>query len=145
MASTSRPVRFVMLAFAVAACWGCDDTMTGPTATPTPTGPTPTPSAPRLVYVGQTLQGDRANVFVDSVSGTSVTTMPAGQSIQWVWLSGVHSTTSGSCPLGCVANGIWDSGAVSATTFQHTFPTAGTYPYFCTVHGTMMQGTVIVQ
>ena len=89
--------------------------------------------------------GERANVFVDSVSGTATSTIHAGDTVQWVWRSGVHSTTSGTCPLGCVADGIWDSGIAEGTTFQHTFPTAGTFPYFCLVHGTMMQGTVVVE
>jgi plastocyanin len=30
-------------------------------------------------------------------------------------------------------------------TFDRTFPTAGTFPYFCTVHGSMMTGTIVVQ
>ena len=124
---------------------GCDDTMTGPTATPTPSAATPTPAAPRQVFVGKSPDGLRLNVFVDSVSGTSTSTIHAGDSIQWTWLSGSHSTTSGTCPLGCVADGMWDSGVLGGGTFQHTFATAGTYPYFCLVHGTMMQGTVVVQ
>jgi len=28
--------------------------------------------------------------------------------------------------------------------FQHTFTTAGTFPYFCGVHTTMMTGTITV-
>ena len=122
---------------------GCDDTMTGPSATPTPSAPTP--SVFHQVYVGQAAGGARANVFVDAASGTSTTTVHAGETVQWIWLSGTHSTTSGACPLGCVADGLWDSGVVSGATFQHTFPTAGTFPYFCLVHGAMMQGTVVVQ
>ncbi|MGE5414645.1 MAG: plastocyanin/azurin family copper-binding protein [Syntrophomonadaceae bacterium] len=30
-------------------------------------------------------------------------------------------------------------------TFSHTFSQAGQFPYFCTVHQSMMQGMVIVQ
>ena len=48
-------------------------------------------------------------------------------------------------PPGCIPDGLWDSGIGHDITFQHTFPAAGTYPYFCLVHGAMMQGTVIVQ
>lgn len=125
---------------------GCDDTMTGPTPTPTPaTGPTPTPAAPRIVSVGKGEQGELSNVFLDSVSGTATSTIHAGDTIQWTWLSGYHSTTSGTCPLGCVPDGLWDSGIGHGMTFQRTFPAAGTFPYFCSVHGTMMQGTVVVQ
>ena len=122
--------------------------MTGPTATPTPTpsgGPTPTPVSTRIVTVGKGPQGQLSNVFLDTQSGTSTSTIHAGEAIQWVWQSGSHSTTSGTCPLGCVPNGLWDSGIGQAMTFQRTFPTAGTFPYFCLVHGTMMQGTVVVE
>lgn len=140
-----RASRLPLALLLAAAAIGCDDTMTGPSATPTPSVPTPTPSVFHDVYVGQAAGGARANVFVDSGSGTATTTIHAGETVRWVWLSGTHSTTSGACPLGCVADGLWDSGVVSGTTFQHTFPSAGTFPYFCLVHGAMMQGTVVVQ
>jgi hypothetical protein len=146
MTPTLRAARAAFFVILVAVAIGCEDTMTGPTATPTPaTGPTPTPGPPRNVAVGKDPQGLLTNGFFDSVSGTSTSTIHVGQTIQWNWLSGVHSSTSGTCPLGCVPDGLWDSGIAQNLTFQHTFPTAGTYPYFCSVHGTMMQGTVIVQ
>ena len=40
-------------------------------------------------------------------------------------------------------NGVWDSGVRSqGATFTHTFNSAGTFPYYCRVHGQV--GTVIV-
>jgi plastocyanin len=30
-------------------------------------------------------------------------------------------------------------------TFSHTFTQAGSFPYFCTVHQSAMQGMVVVQ
>ena len=33
----------------------------------------------------------------------------------------------------------------SGSTFTHTFPAAGDFPYYCEVHGSMMQGTIVVQ
>lgn len=146
MAPTLRAARAALFAIVLGVCVGCDDTMTGPTATPTPaTGPTPTPGPPQIVYVGQGQGGQHANAFVDAQSGTATSTIHAGQTIEWVWVSGSHSTTSGTCPLGCVTDGLWDSGIGHDLTFQHTFPSAGSFPYYCLVHGTMMQGTVIVQ
>jgi len=138
------------LAFAIAvgACVGCQNTMTGPgTATPTPApgGPTPTPAPPRVVYVGRGDGGQSANAFMDSASMTSTSTIHAGDTIEWYWVDGSHSTTSGNCPVGCVPDGLWDSGIGHDTSFQHTFGSTGTFPYFCLVHGTMMQGSVIVQ
>lgn len=144
--STPRSARLAIAMLTVAVAIGCDDTMTGPSATPTPSSLTPTPVlAPHVVIVGQQPGVGRANVFADSVTGTSTTTVHAGETVQWTWVSGAHSTTSGACPLGCVADGQWDSGVLASGTFQHTFPAAGTFPYFCQVHGTMMQGTVVVQ
>ena len=143
---SSRAVRLAIVLVFAAVAIGCDDTMTGPSATPTPSALTPTPSAaPHPVYVGQSVSGARENVFVDAASGTSTTTIHAGETVQWTWLSGAHSTTSGRCSLGCAGDGLWDSGVLSGGSFSHTFPTTGTFPYFCQVHGVMMQGSVVVQ
>jgi hypothetical protein len=148
MALTQRWTRAALFfAIVVGVCVGCENSMTGPTTpTPTPnTGPTPTPAPPRVVYVGRGGDGLPATAFVDSASMTSTTTIPAGVTVEWYWVDGSHSTTSGSCPAGCIPDGLWDSGIGHDITYQHTFPAAGTYPYFCLVHGAMMQGTVIVQ
>jgi plastocyanin len=122
----------------------------GATATPTPAAPTATPAAPtatptppaggtRTVNVGQ-----GGNAFVDAVSGTSTSNITVGTTIHWVFVASAHSTTSGPCPP-CSGDGTWDSGVhVPPATFDHTFPTAGTFAYFCTVHGQMMTGTVNV-
>jgi plastocyanin len=102
--------------------------------TPTPPAATPTPSAAHSVDVLD-------NSFSDSVSGNSTTTINAGQTVTWDFVSTLHSTTSGVC---CTPDGMWDSGTRSTGSFSHTFPTAGTFPYFCTVHGSMMTGTIVV-
>ena len=80
--------------------------------------------------------------FTDSASGNSTTTI----NVTWTWNASNHSTTSGSCSPGCSANGTWDSGVKnSGSTFTQAFPTAGSFPYHCVVHGSMMQGTIVVQ
>lgn len=146
MSVRTRSARAAVFLFLCLIAIACDDTMTGPTATPTPAnGPTPTPNVTHLVTVGKGPEGQLSNVFLDSQSGTSTSTIHVGEAIQWTWLSGTHSTTSGTCAVGCVANGIWDSGIGQGMTYQRTFTTAGTFPYFCQVHGVMMQGTVIVE
>jgi len=61
--------------------------------------------ATRTVNVGQ---GGGLN-FVDTVSLTSTTTINVGDTVHWVWISGFHSTTSGTCSGICTADGIWDS------------------------------------
>ena len=117
------------------------------TATPVPSAPTPTPTptpaAARtaIVNVGQ---GGGLN-FVDQGSGSSTTTIQVGDTVRWNWVSGLHSTTSGTCSRGnCQRDGQWDSGEGSGKTFSFRFMQAGTFNYFCTVHGSAMTGVVQV-
>ena len=139
-------LRALLLLAIVAGAVACGNTMTGPSATPTPTGsPTPTPSVFHNVYVGRNASGSPDIVFLDSTSGTSTSTIRAGEAIQWIWANGSHSTTSGTCPLGCIPDGLWNSGIGSGIYFQRTFLVPGTFPYFCSVHGPMMQGKIVVQ
>ena len=155
-------IRKVLPAFAAlifigvaASCHHDNNTVSGPSplpnATPTPmmrTPPpmmgTPTPApGPQAATVNV---GQGGHNFVDQQSGTSTTTIHVGSTVNWVWVDGTHSTTSGSCPGGaCQANGQWDSGVGSGMMFSHTFMQAGTFPYFCQVHQAAMQGTVVVQ
>ncbi len=54
-----------------------------------------------------------------------------------IWVDSFHSTTSDT--------GVWDSGQHGTPNmFDFTFNQAGTFPYHCTVHGTVMNGTVTV-
>jgi plastocyanin len=73
-------------------------------------------------------------------------TINATDTVTWVWASGPHSTTSGSCVgVTCTASGVWDSG-IQATGFQYpvTFPNPGSFPYYCAQHGSVMTGTITV-
>ena len=79
----------------------------------------------------------------------STVTVHVGDVVQWTWASGgiSHSTTSGTCSsyYGCTPDGHWDSGLPqSSGMFSHTFTSAGTFPYYCKVHGASMTGTVVV-
>src|SRR5262249_14434372 len=103
-----------------------------------PTGRTPTPSLVHNVYVGRNASGSPDIVFLDATSGTSTSTIHAGEAIQWIWANGAHSTTSGSCPHGCAPDRPWDWGIATGVTVQPAFPAAGTFPYFRAVHGPMM-------
>ena len=67
--------------------------------------------------------------------------VPVGATVTWVNCENVqvedHTTTSD-------AN-LWDSGQYpGGQSFSHTFPTAGTFPYHCSVHPGMV-GKVVVQ
>ncbi len=70
----------------------------------------------------------------------STVTIRAGQSVTWNWVTGVHSVVSDSMP-----KAFSDSPQQGAGQYTAMFPTAGTYPYHCGVHGTMMSGSVVVQ
>jgi plastocyanin len=147
---------------AVAASCGDDNNaVTGPapnaTATPehlrstysrstcTPGGTTPTPPPAGQTATVNVGEGG-GNSFVDQTSGNSTTTIRAGDTVRWVWVTGLHSTTSGSCPGGaCAPDGVWDSPTGTGLTFSRTFAQAGSFPYYCRAHGAMMQGTVVVQ
>jgi len=74
----------------------------------------------------------------------SSVTIHTGDTVVWTWSSSGHSSTSGSPGM---PTGLWDSGILNqGATFMHTFNTAGSFPYYCTVHGSCcgMVGTVTV-
>ena len=71
-------------------------------------------------------------------------TVDVGATVTWINDdTAAHTVTSGSAVDG--PDGVFDSSLFMAgKTFEHTFDTAGTYPYFCMVHP-WMNGFVIVQ
>ena len=74
----------------------------------------------------------------------SSVTIQVGDTVEWVWGSSDHSSTSGTPGA---PDGLWDSGILNiGATFSHTFTTAGTFAYFCEVHGSCcrMIGSVTV-
>lgn len=66
----------------------------------------------------------------------STLTIAPGDTVQWVFHDGTHSTTS--------VDGLWDSGVQSSGTFAFTFPTSGSYAFFCKLHSSMT-GIITVQ
>lgn len=77
-------------------------------------------------------------------------TVPAGTTVTWNW-----NTCSGGDAYGngqtCVSHSVvMDDNSLASDTqssgsFEHTFATAGTYPYHCSVHGAAMSGKIVVQ
>ena len=75
-------------------------------------------------------------------------TINVGDTVRWNWVSGFHSTkTAAGQP------DAWDSGNhLPAFSFDHTFNIAGTFNYYCDIHGVDagggnvagMSGSVIV-
>ena len=120
-------VSFVLMS--AIAC-GYDSPSPAPAPTPTPT-PAPTgPSASATIPRGAESLGDRAFSPnpIDVAVGTTVT---------WTNTDVVSHTST--------ADGAaWNSGTIPANgQFSFTFPTAGTFPYHCTIHPGMV-GTVTV-
>jgi len=90
------------------------------------------------------LHGATANVSVinDSFSPTS-TSINVNDTVLWTWPSGSddHNVTSTSNPQSWTASPT-ENGPV---TFSHTFTTAGSFPYECTIHASIgMKATVTV-
>ena len=71
--------------------------------------------------------GGASNVF----SPSSIT-IHQGDTVEWVWQGGFHSTVS---VAGTAEQ--WSSSATSTvgTTFDHTFTNLGTFAYYCSIHG----------
>jgi plastocyanin len=70
--------------------------------------------------------------------------VPVGTTVTWKNLdSTLHTVTSGSAESG-KSGTIFDSSYLTGgKTFQHTFSSAGTFDYFCTLHP-YMKGQVVV-
>jgi plastocyanin len=135
---------------------GCDNE--GPMPTPTPSSvpprdmaaaPTPPPTAPVDMATVPTPPPPPPTTFPKTAAvtvgpGTSLTFAPqtvdiaAGGTVTWTWGGNLtHSVTSD--------RGVFDSGVKMTGTFSFTFPTAGTFGYFCVVHGrNVMFGSVVV-
>jgi plastocyanin len=63
-------------------------------------------------------------------------TIKVGDSVLWTWAGGIHNVTGG--PLG---SGDRDIGAF----YLVGGLSVGTYAYMCTIHPSLMQGTITVQ
>ena len=88
--------------------------------------------------------------IVDLTYDPASITVAPGDTVTWTVTKSAgapHSVTSGK-PGDADAGKLFDSGIDGlkddGQTFQHTFESAGTFAYFCTVHGAAMSGTVIV-
>jgi plastocyanin len=99
--------------------------------------------APSLRAATKTVQvgPDGALVFRDEESGTNTTTITAGDTVEWVWMSSGHSSTRTDTPK------MWDSGIQNMPfMFSQSFASPGRYPYHCTPHEFLgMVGTVVVE
>ncbi len=113
--------------------------------------------ANRTVHVGE-----NGLVFTDDASHSNMTEIRPGETVTWVWNgSTMHGVTSGTCQGGggggggyvvkgygdddCTGDGRFASGFHNGSfEFSHTFTEAGTFAYYCPVHGAAMKGRVVV-
>ncbi|NNF06366.1 MAG: T9SS type A sorting domain-containing protein [Candidatus Eisenbacteria bacterium] len=71
----------------------------------------------------------------------------SGDTVDWVWESGFHTTTSGiGSASGLNAGALWDAPIDSGNLiFTYVFTAADIYPYFCRPHESVdMRGTIFV-
>ncbi|HUM46970.1 MAG TPA: T9SS type A sorting domain-containing protein [Chitinophagales bacterium] len=69
-------------------------------------------------------------------------TINQGDTVQWKWVNGIHTTTSTTLPPGAVA---WNNAIdVSNQTFNYVPAVVGTYNYKCNIHPTTMLASFTV-
>jgi plastocyanin/LysM repeat protein len=123
------------------------DSYTYPTPTPSSTiPPTPTPT-PVAEPTSTATSGQAIVVMRNLAFNPADVTIHVGQTVVWQNQDSVaHTTTSGSCSGNvCTPSPGWDSGILNpGQSFSHTFNAAGTFTYYCKIHGAAMQGVVRV-
>jgi len=74
-------------------------------------------------------------------------TIQKGDIVRWVWIEGIHTTTSGTGAADPDAGNMWDQDCDSANPqFEFTFDDTGLFNYFCRPHEALdMKGTVTVE
>jgi plastocyanin len=133
-----------LLSLTVAACNNNNTTpqpdlaMTAPK--PDLAGPQPDLAGPQP-DLAMTVSNTAAVDVMDNFFTPATVTITAGGTVTWTWRGGnPHSVTN---KTGSTET--YDSGITPSGSFSHTYPTAGTFNYYCKVHGVSMSGTVTVQ
>ena len=107
--------------------------------------------ATAVIAVGSVVAADQTVDIVGLEFQPAEITVAVGEQVTWEVTESIgspHSVTSGG-PDDPDQGSLFDSGdeglADVGETFEFTFVTAGTFPYYCTVHGASMSGTVTVE
>jgi plastocyanin len=110
--------------------------------------PVASTSSNRTVHVG-----GQGMAFTDDQGQGSTTQVQVGDTITWIWDGAMtHGVTSGRCTDGgyygnesCDPDGTFASGThASPFQFAFKFTQAGTFAYYCPIHGGSMKGRVVV-
>ncbi len=121
--------RLLGIAILTALVAGC-----GKASSPSPTGPSPTPSpSSSAVSIVSGAASKGASAFAPNPI-----TISTGMTVTWMNNDSItHTSTSDT--------GAWNSGSLApGASFSHTFQSAGTFSYHCTIHPGMV-GTVTVR
>ncbi len=109
------------------------------TSTPTATATTPTGGGG-----GNVCSGACSVVMRNLAYEPQTLTVTRGTTVTWLNIDTVNHTVTSGTPGN--PNGIFRSQQLGGNqTFSFKFDNAGTYPYFCEIHGAQMTGTIIVQ
>lgn len=107
-------------------------------------------------YLGMQTAGTPVSIFETTLNTCGTATncnynpvsLPVAVNTKVTWTNNGGSQTTHTVTSNSTANGSlpsFDSGTMlQGQQFSHTFTTAGTYQYFCTVHPSFMKGEVIV-
>ena len=82
--------------------------------------------------------------FVSGHNGTgnpAVDTVPVGATVTWTWTGSLPHGVQPMASPGFLGSSV----KTGHGTYAVTFTTPGTYQYDCSVHGTAMTGTIVVQ
>jgi plastocyanin len=127
-----------LLSLLTISCGGDEDeTFVTPTPTPTPTDggtqPTPMPTPTVVTVISR-------DVVFEPV------TITVGSTVRWENVQGFHTVTSGASSAPADNPGaMFDQVLNAGDSFEFTFTSAGTFPYFCRPHEhDGMRGTVTV-
>jgi plastocyanin len=72
-------------------------------------------------------------------------TINQGDTVRWNWNAGFHTTTNGVDENDPNAGSLWSASLdVNNKTFAYKFTQAGSFPYFCAFHSSVMRGTITV-
>jgi plastocyanin len=94
----------------------------------------PAAAASQSVSIGDNFYSPKSITITE---GDTVVWTNTGQAPHSVTADGGSFDSSPNCPTsGCLENG---------DTYSHTFNSAGSFSYFCRVHGQSMSGTVVVE
>src|ERR1700730_9154838 len=99
-----------------------------------------------VLFLSANIQATTVTVQVGPGGTLSYSPSPVfiatGDTVDWVWATGFHSVHSGTPDF---PTPDFDSGTHGVPfSFSHTFATAGSFPYFCLVHGALMTSSVEV-